>query len=131
MDVSYKDGRNKDIDWSRYGLGSEGSQRVRANTSGFVDLSNDYDYGAGGHQASGANELFAEEQVRLTTNRLVHTLITLFSLGRRTMVEIELLHITAGLIRHLGRRVHFLPNQHLRCDRILKIRLDCGPSGHL
>lgn len=53
--------RNKDINWSRYGLGTETAQRVRANTSGFVDLSNDY--GAGGHQASGANELFAEEQV--------------------------------------------------------------------
>lgn len=63
MDVNYKDGRNKDVDWSRYGLGTESSQRVRAHTSGFVDLSNDCDYGAGGHQASGANELFAEEQV--------------------------------------------------------------------
>ncbi|CAH0562662.1 unnamed protein product [Brassicogethes aeneus] len=52
--------KSKDIDWSRFGLGAETAQRVRANTSGFVDLSNDY--GAGGHQASGANELFAEEQ---------------------------------------------------------------------
>ncbi|KAJ8923517.1 hypothetical protein NQ315_010095 [Exocentrus adspersus] len=52
--------RNKDINWSRFGLGTETAQRVRAHTSGFVDLSNDY--GAGGHQASGANELFAEEQ---------------------------------------------------------------------
>ncbi|CAH1256635.1 unnamed protein product [Diabrotica balteata] len=54
-----RDLRNKDINWSRYGLGTEAA-RVRGNTSGFVDLSNDY--GAGGHQASGANELFAEEQ---------------------------------------------------------------------
>jgi hypothetical protein len=53
--------RDTNIDWSRFGLGSETAQRVRSNTSGFVDLSNDY--GAGGHQASGANELFAEEQV--------------------------------------------------------------------
>jgi potassium/chloride transporter 8 len=52
--------RDTNIDWSRFGLGSETAQRVRSNTSGFVDLSNDY--GAGGHQASGANELFAEEQ---------------------------------------------------------------------
>lgn len=58
---SREQNRNKDINWSRYGLGTETAQRVRANTSGFVDLSNDY--GAGGHQASGANELFAEEQV--------------------------------------------------------------------
>ncbi|XP_076260977.1 solute carrier family 12 member 8 [Rhynchophorus ferrugineus] len=54
--------RNRDIDWSKYGLGSETAQRVRANTSGFVDLSFDGNYAAGGHQASGANELFAEEQ---------------------------------------------------------------------
>ncbi|CAH1153345.1 unnamed protein product [Phaedon cochleariae] len=52
--------RKEDINWSRFGLGSESAQRARANTSGFIDLSNDY--GAGGHQASGANELFAEEQ---------------------------------------------------------------------
>ncbi|XP_057655206.1 solute carrier family 12 member 8 isoform X2 [Diorhabda carinulata] len=56
---SNRDSRNKDINWSRFGLGTEAA-RVRSNTSGFVDLSNDY--GAGGHQASGANELFAEEQ---------------------------------------------------------------------
>ncbi|CAH1103374.1 unnamed protein product [Psylliodes chrysocephalus] len=51
--------RNKDINWSRFGLGNE-AVGTRANTSGFVDLSTDY--GVGGHQASGANELFAEEQ---------------------------------------------------------------------
>lgn len=55
--------KNKDIDWSRYGLGSETAQRVRASTSGFVDLSNNFEYCVGGHQAFGANELFAEEQV--------------------------------------------------------------------
>ncbi|ERL94641.1 hypothetical protein D910_11916 [Dendroctonus ponderosae] len=57
------DSRNKDIDWSKYGLGNETAQRVRANTSGFVDLSSEGHYAAGGHQASGANELFAEEQI--------------------------------------------------------------------
>nr|CAI5849063.1 unnamed protein product [Callosobruchus analis] len=51
---------NSNINWSRFGLGTETAQRVRANTSGFVDLSSDY--GTGGHQASSANELFAEEQ---------------------------------------------------------------------
>ncbi|XP_044257683.1 solute carrier family 12 member 8 [Tribolium madens] len=60
MDQNNRDNKDRNIDWSRFGLGSETAQRVRANTSGFVDLSNDY--GAGGHQASGANELFAEEQ---------------------------------------------------------------------
>lgn len=54
--------RNKDINWSRFGLGNE-AVGTRANTSGFVDLSTDY--GVGGHQASGANELFAEEQVNI------------------------------------------------------------------
>lgn len=53
------------INWTRFGLGSETSQRQRANTSGFVDLSSNFDYGGGGHQASGANELFAEEQVSI------------------------------------------------------------------
>lgn len=61
--TSRGDNRNRDIDWSKYGLGSETAQRVRANTSGFVDLSSGGHYAAGGHQASGANELFAEEQV--------------------------------------------------------------------
>lgn len=58
--------KNKTVDWSRFGLGSETATRARASTSGFVDLGNEYDYGAGGHQASGANELFAEEQVYRT-----------------------------------------------------------------
>jgi len=53
---------NQNVDWSRYGLGQENATRSRAATGGFVDLGNEYDYGAGGHQASGANELFAEEQ---------------------------------------------------------------------
>lgn len=55
--------RNQNVDWSKYGLGSENATRSRGNTSGFVDLGNEYEFGAGGHQASGANELFAEEQV--------------------------------------------------------------------
>lgn len=51
----------------RYGLGSDEPQqyqrtRPRGNSGGFVDLGNEYQYGAGGHQASGANEIFAEEQ---------------------------------------------------------------------
>lgn len=51
----------------RYGLGSEDSHQYsrsgpRGNSGGFVDLGNEYQYGAGGHQASGANEIFAEDQ---------------------------------------------------------------------
>ena len=62
MEQNNRDNKDRNIDWSRFGLGTETAQRVRGNVGGFVDLSNDY--GAGGHQASGANELFAEEQVR-------------------------------------------------------------------
>ncbi|KAB0801518.1 hypothetical protein PPYR_05872 [Photinus pyralis] len=55
--------RNKENpDWSRFGLGAETSSRSRSHTGGFVDLGNEHQYAAGGHQASGANELFAEEQ---------------------------------------------------------------------
>lgn len=55
-----------DLNWQRFGLGSEEpavAARSGNSTNGFVYLGNEYDYGAGGHQASGANELFAEEQV--------------------------------------------------------------------
>lgn len=55
------------LDWSRYGLGSDDSSptdraRARGNSGGFVDLGNEYDYGAGGHHASGRDEIFAEDQ---------------------------------------------------------------------
>lgn len=52
----------------RFGLGNEESYnytnraRTRGNSTGFVDLGNEYQYAAGGHQASGPNELFAEDQ---------------------------------------------------------------------
>lgn len=64
MEVQIKDNnRNKEnLDWSRFGLGAETAPRSRGHTGGFVDLGNEYEYAAGGHQASGANELFAEEQ---------------------------------------------------------------------
>lgn len=54
----------QNVDWGRYGLG-ENATRSRGNVGGFVDLGNEYEYAAGGHQASGANEIFAEEQVRV------------------------------------------------------------------
>lgn len=58
--------RKRDLD--SFGLGEDGPAvftrgRGRRNEGGFVDLGNEYQYGIGGHQASGANELFAEEQV--------------------------------------------------------------------
>lgn len=54
-------------DFFRYGLGTEDGlhysrTRPRGNSGGFVDLGNEYEYAAGGHQASGANEIFAEDQ---------------------------------------------------------------------
>ncbi|CAD7077678.1 unnamed protein product [Hermetia illucens] len=58
--------RRHEVDWNRYGLGSEDDYQYRARqrggSGGFVDLGNEYQYGAGGHQASGANEIFADEQ---------------------------------------------------------------------
>lgn len=37
--------------------------RMRRQSGGFVDLGNESQYGSGGHQASGANEIFADIQV--------------------------------------------------------------------
>lgn len=71
------DYRRTDVDWRRYGLGNDDDgdtsappgrhshharTRPRGNAGGFVDLGAEYQYGAGGHQASGANEIFAEDQ---------------------------------------------------------------------
>ncbi|XP_050666261.1 solute carrier family 12 member 8 [Leptidea sinapis] len=36
--------------------------RIRRQSGGFVDLGNESQYGTGGHQASGANEIFADVQ---------------------------------------------------------------------
>jgi hypothetical protein len=52
---------------NRFGLGNDdgplqGRARVRGTTGGFVDLGNEHEYAAGGHQASGANEIFADVQ---------------------------------------------------------------------
>lgn len=61
--------RTQQVDWNRFGLGSEDDGEVvvanfrqRANTGGFIDLGNEHTYASGGHQASGANEIFAQEQ---------------------------------------------------------------------
>lgn len=65
METTGGNRNNRNVDWSRFGLGPESATRARRNSGGFVDLGNEYEYAAGGHQASGANELFAEEQVCL------------------------------------------------------------------
>ncbi|KAH8245724.1 hypothetical protein KR038_001218 [Drosophila bunnanda] len=65
-------GNRRTVDWQRFGLGGDDDdgevavasfrQRTNNNTGGFVDLGNEYTYAAGGHHASGANEIFAGEQ---------------------------------------------------------------------
>lgn len=64
-------GNRRTVDWQRFGLGGDDDgeitvasfrQRSNNNTGGFVDLGNEYTYAAGGHHASGANEIFAGEQ---------------------------------------------------------------------
>ncbi|XP_053951316.1 solute carrier family 12 member 8 [Anastrepha ludens] len=59
----------RQVDWNRFGLDDDGpgdvvvaNFRQRGNSGGFVDLGNEYTYAAGGHQASGRNEIFADEQ---------------------------------------------------------------------
>ncbi|XP_067637387.1 solute carrier family 12 member 8 [Eurosta solidaginis] len=62
-------GERRQVDWNRFGLDDDGpgdvviaNFRQRGNSGGFVDLGNEYTYAAGGHQASGRNEIFADEQ---------------------------------------------------------------------
>ncbi|XP_073828048.1 solute carrier family 12 member 8 [Musca autumnalis] len=62
--------RSQQVDWNRFGLSQEDDGEVvvanfrqrAANTGGFVDLGNEHTYASGGHQASGANEIFAQVQ---------------------------------------------------------------------
>ncbi|KAI9590693.1 solute carrier family 12 member 8 [Glossina fuscipes] len=61
--------RSQQVNWNRFGLGSEedgevivANFRQRGNCGGFIDLGSEYTYASGGHQASGANEIFAQEQ---------------------------------------------------------------------
>lgn len=62
--------RRQQVDWNRFGLSpdDDGDEVVAnfrqrgANTGGFVDLGNEHTYASGGHQASGANEIFAQVQ---------------------------------------------------------------------
>ncbi|XP_030379403.1 solute carrier family 12 member 8 [Scaptodrosophila lebanonensis] len=69
--VESNGGARRTVDWQRFGLGGDDEgevtvanfrQRNNNNTGGFVDLGNEYTYAAGGHHASGANEIFAGEQ---------------------------------------------------------------------
>lgn len=49
-----KEKNGETVDWSKFGLGSSEEGEVRQNG----------DFGSGGHQPTGPNELFAGEHVR-------------------------------------------------------------------
>ncbi|PZC80200.1 hypothetical protein B5X24_HaOG215291 [Helicoverpa armigera] len=63
MDQSNRQRRNDlDIDSFRSDEPGFDRARMRRQSGGFVDLGNESQYGSGGHQASGANEIFADIQ---------------------------------------------------------------------
>lgn len=65
MEASNRARRNDlDIDSFRSDEPEFDRARMRRQSGGFVDLGNESQYGTGGHQASGANEIFADIQVR-------------------------------------------------------------------
>lgn len=66
MDQNNRQRRNDlDIDSFRNDEPGFDRARMRRQSGGFVDLGNESQYGTGGHQASGANEIFADIQVCL------------------------------------------------------------------
>lgn len=66
MDQSNRQRRNDlDIDSFRSEEPGFDRARMRRQSGGFVDLGNESQYGSGGHQASGANEIFADIQVNI------------------------------------------------------------------
>lgn len=63
MDQNTRPRRNDlDIDSFRSDEPGFDRARMRRQSGGFVDLGNESQYGTGGHQASGANEIFADIQ---------------------------------------------------------------------
>ncbi|KAF9816172.1 hypothetical protein SFRURICE_003723 [Spodoptera frugiperda] len=63
MDQNNRQRRNDlDIDSFRSDEPGFDRARMRRQSGGFVDLGNESQYGSGGHQASGANEIFADIQ---------------------------------------------------------------------
>lgn len=71
MDQSNRSRRTDlDIDSFRSDEPGYDRARMRRQSGGFVDLGNESQYGSGGHQASGANEIFADIQVELTPHFL-------------------------------------------------------------
>ena len=57
----------RNVNWNHYGLDSDDIPRLHSRTrnqnqGGFVDLGDEYQYGAGGHQPSSQGEIFADVQ---------------------------------------------------------------------
>lgn len=66
MDPNNRSGRRRDLDIDSFRRDDDEPSfdrtRMRRHSGGFVDLGNESQYGAGGHQASSANEIFADVQ---------------------------------------------------------------------
>ncbi|KAJ2947835.1 hypothetical protein O0L34_g9624 [Tuta absoluta] len=62
MDPNNRSRRDLDVDSFRTDEPTYDRARMRRQSGGFVDLGNESQYGSGGHQASGANEIFADVQ---------------------------------------------------------------------
>lgn len=64
MDNNWQN-RQNDLNIDSFRNDEPGYERTRITrtSGGFVDLGNESQYGTGGHQASGANEIFADIQV--------------------------------------------------------------------
>lgn len=75
MDQGNRQRRNDlDVDSFRSDEPGFDRARIRRQSGGFVDLGNESQYGTGGHQASGANEIFADIQVRTSSCYVVSLL---------------------------------------------------------
>lgn len=104
---------HRDVDWAKYGLRDpEETQENAKNDSG--DGNNAL--GPEMYQA-GANELFAQEYVRNICDQSNADSLYSITLQRScvfptefgSLVEIELLHLPTGVVRHLGRGLYVLP----------------------
>ena len=84
-----------------------------------------------GGQVQSANELFADDQVRQIRIEIpqifrstVHALAAVAGLPRAAVVAVALPGVGARALRHVGRRLHLLPHQHLRRHRLPPQRVD-------
>lgn len=106
---------HRDVDWARYGLRDPEAQENTKRGSG--DGNNVL--GPEMYQA-GANELFAQEYVRdmramIQSNIDSLCSVTVLQLSFvflaefRSLVEVEFLHLSARIVRHLGWGFYILP----------------------